>query len=286
MPKPLFRWIVGDVNPQGLLVFSQTIRNLIKLYKNYFDFLICSNAIDPICIIKIKEISERFGVEIYKQSWDSFPLNKETVLENFNIFSKTGIPRGRQGTFWKICPPRLRIGSHEIICDNDLIITKKIDSIFQFLENNKVLMLKEDAFCVGKYFHMFKEGENYNSGLYGLPPNYDFANDLKCSWEKNGKFNNLFWRDEQGLITMTLKKNKHITITSDEIIHLFSGGRCSDYEFEFITENLIKTRVLKNLKIDKFNFSNKDKGYHFLGVNRDEHHATWHQYKNQGILYG
>lgn len=276
MKKPLFRWIIGDSNSNGLCVFSHAIKNIIRLYKNNFDFLICSNAINLNCKDEIKKIAQKFNIEIYEQSWFDFPLNKNTILET---------PIGRQGSFWKICPPRLRIDSHEIICDNDIIIINPINAIFEFLQKDKILMMKEDAFCVGKYFPIFKENENYNSGLYGLPPHYNFNEDLKTTWEKNSRHHNLIWRDEQGLVTGTLKKHEHITITSNEIIHLFPEGRCSSYEFKIIDENQTKTRIMRNIQFNEFSLSISDKGYHFLGVNREKHHRKWHEYKNQNQYF-
>jgi len=272
--KPLFRWVIGDVNPEGFCVLSQAITNALRLYKNDFDFLICSNAVNSTCKKKLQEISRKFDIEVYDQSWIDLPLDESLILKSSD--------RIRQGTFWKLCPTRMRLESHEIICDNDIVFANPINSILEFLENKNILMMKEDAFCVGKYFKLFKEKENYNSGLYGLPPGYDFEDDLKATWSES-RYSELLWRDEQGLVTGTLKKHEHITIEADEIVHLFDGGRCSAYEFEFIQENETKARVMRNMKFNEFKFSSTDKGYHFLGVNRSVH-KKWIEYKTSRML--
>lgn len=274
--KPLFRWIVGDVSFDGLRILHKSIQSVAKLYKNEFDFLVCSNASDVGCKKRLQSMSDALGVQIYEQSWADLPISQSAVLKEFDINANIGIPQGRQGTFWKMCPPRMRLNSHEIVCDNDILIVDHIDKINEFLESDKVLLMKEDAFCVGKYFSLFEDKESYNSGLYGLPPYYDFAEDLRATWKDNGEYHSLLWRDEQGLITATLKKQSHITIT--EIVHLFNEGRCSDYKFETIDENKIKSRVMKSMTFSKHNFSLYDKGYHFLGVNRQSH-AMWHEYQ-------
>ena len=54
--RPLFRWIVGDVSTEGYHVLSQAIRNILRIYKNNFDFLICSNAVHENSKKKIKTI--------------------------------------------------------------------------------------------------------------------------------------------------------------------------------------------------------------------------------------
>ena len=254
---------------------SQAIKNALRLYKNDFDFLICSNAVNSTCKKKLQDISRKFDIEVYDQSWIDLPLDESLILKSSD--------RIRQGTFWKLCPARMRLESHEMICDNDIVFVNPINSILEFLEKKEILMMKEDAFCVGKYFNLFKEKENYNSGLYGLPPGYDFKEDLRKTWSET-KYDSLIWRDEQGLVTSTLKKHKHITIEPDEIIHLFENGRCSAYDFEIIKENKIKTRVMKNMKFNEFKFSNNDKGYHFLGVNRSSH-KKWIEYKKNRVLY-
>lgn len=288
MAKVLFRWIVGDVGPEGISVFSRAVKNILKLHGRNFDFLICSNAVQQFCRDQIKEICLKYKVDLYQQKWDDLPLDKNAILEDFDVQSEVGIPRGRQGTFWKLCPARLEINRHEIICDNDLVFEKNIEAVSEFMEKEQVLMIKEDAFCVGKYFTLFGDDDNYNSGLYGLPPGYDFAEDIRASWERHGRLHGLFWRDEQGLITSTLKKKEHLAIRCDEIIHLFSQGRCWDYEFKIIEENKVKTRVMSAMQFKDYHFSNKDKAYHFLGVNRDENHKKWLQYKNlkkHGLLW-
>lgn len=272
--KPLFRWVVGDVNSEGFCVLYQAVKNVLKLYKDKFDFLICSNAAKKSSKIKLQEISKKFGIKIYQQSWLQLPLEESLILQTPD--------RIRQGTFWKLCPPRMRINSHEIICDNDLIFVNPINTILEFLEGNSVLMMKEDAFCVGKYFELFKENENYNSGLYGMPPGYDFEKELKSTWLET-KYNHLIWRDEQGLVTGTLKKHNHLTIKADDIIHLFNQGRCSGYDFKFIEENKIKSRIMSNMTFRECNFLSNDKGYHFLGVNR-ESHQKWIQYKADRLI--
>lgn len=275
MNKPLFRWIIGDVQKEGFCILYESIRNILKFYKKEFDFLICSNAVNLNSKIELQRISQRFKIDIYEQSWIDLPIDESFVFKKQNSI--------RDGTFWKICPPRMRLGSHEIICDNDIVFTQPIKSINEFLEKEVVLMMKEDAFCVGKYFKLFKDNENYNSGFYGLPPNYDFEKELKQNWEDNGRYNGLLWRDEQGLVTSTLKKQEHITIKSDEIIHLFSTGRCCSYEFEIIEENKIQSRIMKNMKFKDFKFSNKDQGYHFLGANR-EAHLKWIEHKRNNLF--
>ncbi|RTK95655.1 MAG: hypothetical protein EKK64_06165 [Neisseriaceae bacterium] len=274
--KPLFRWIIGDVSQEGFHILSEAVRNITTFYKNDFDFLICSNAENLNSNIELKKISKRFKVDVYQQSWTDLPIDESFIFKKEKSI--------RDGTFWKICPPRMRLESHEIICDNDIVFTQPIKLINEFLEKNIILMMKEDAFCAGKYFKLFNENENYNSGFYGLPPNYDFEKKLKENWENNGRYNGLLWRDEQGLVTSTLKKEKHITIESEEIIHLFSTGRCYSYEFEIIEENKIKSRIMKNMKFKDFKLSNKEKGYHFLGANR-ERHDKWIEHKRNSIFY-
>ena len=121
--RPLFRWVVGDVSAEGFYVLSQAIRNIIRIYKNYFDFLICSNAVHENSKKNIKKIAEKFDIKIYEQSWLDLPIDQSLISKAPNV--------DRQGTFWKICPPRMRLKSHEIICDNDIILVNPINSIFE-----------------------------------------------------------------------------------------------------------------------------------------------------------
>ena len=53
------------------------------------------------------------------------------------------------------------------------------------LSSSKNLCLEDPITFQGKYHNLFKKGEAYNSGLIGLPPQYDFEKEVFNFWNKN-----------------------------------------------------------------------------------------------------
>ena len=282
MKLPVFRWIIGDVSEQGFEIFSECIRRTTQTYCGKFEWLICSNVKDVKNLEKLERISQKRKVAVYQQDWSDFPLDPTIIPKLYDINEEFGVPSGRQGSFWKICPPRMFNDRHEIVCDNDLMIIKPLSFIDQFLNEHKVLLSSEDAHSVGKYFKHFNSGEVYNSGLYGLPPYYDFEEDLKLNWVKLGSFAPLLSRDEQGLITCTLKQNPSIIIPSGIIVHLFSDGRCNSCDYDVISEMNIESRIIKNIHCVDYTMSKNDSGYHFLRSN-ENYHQYWMKYLAGGL---
>jgi hypothetical protein len=283
--KPLYRWTIGDVSKKGLEVFEYAVRFTQRALKNNFDYAVCSNAIDPNAILSIKKISNKYGLHLHESDWQEFPLPPEIIpIENYSK-SPIGIPRGRQGSFWKMCPARLRIESHEIIADNDLIVCNMTNHFEEFLNSKKTLVLQEDARNLGKYGHLFGENETFNSGLMGLPPGYDFADEIKKRWIETGSFCPLLSRDEQGLLTYTLKMHPHIVVNNKSLLNLFSEGLAKKFIYEEIKEN--GTHTLAIIKVEDFypiNFYSFQTGYHFLNINRFPSHKMWEVFKNQTIM--
>lgn len=159
MPKPLVRWSVGDSTPQGFDAFVETTIRTPMALGSRFDYLICSNAVN----MKgdIEYVGKRQSIEVKQITWDAFPLPACTCQPN---------PTDRQGSFWKMCPPRLRIDAHEILLDADVIIRACPPQFEEFLASNKPMISMEDLRCYGKYYTHFYGDRGYNAGIIGLPP--------------------------------------------------------------------------------------------------------------------
>jgi len=136
------------------------------------------------------------------------------------------IPPIKDHPCWKLYPPRINKETHEIFIDNDLIIYKRIPLVDFFLQQKDLFIISE-AYqrSYGFYTDVVKKGFVVNTGFFGVPPNYDFANDLNNSlkyWEpssdnveedlvKNGYF------DEQGLVAFIFQNKKTKIINLDQI---------------------------------------------------------------------
>lgn len=230
--KPLARWTIGKTSKDGYECLIESINSFLKYYQA--DVFICYNC----------------ELDQLPQQVKKFNL----VEQQKNI---NGMPEAA-GVAWKLYPPRLDSKRHEISIDNDIILTDRIEQIDDFLEKDNFTLLLED---LGRTYGRF---ENHvppkfciNSGVYGMPPNFDFEKYIKFyvgeKWEKNALYehdkNETF--DEQGLVALALLDNKNYIIIPKESITNCEYTLC------------------------------EGKGYHFIGLNRTKNHEAFNIFKNK-----
>jgi signal peptidase I len=278
MKKPIIRWTIGHVKKSGYEILSNSIKNIKKLYSDEFEYCVCHNDADK---KEMENLKKTHKVNFIEQKWEDCPIKNLKRPKKIDEKTKQKI----NGSFWKICPPRLSKDTHEIILDNDLIFLKKPKIIEEFLSvNNKNLIIKDSNIYLGIYEHLFdNEKQGYNSGVIGLHPGYDFQNDII----KNIVFiegeENLNYGQEQGLLMYSLYKTNPLIGSSEnfvgihpDIIYLncISG---SDYilDKQNDTEKNKFIKLNKNLLKKVFNDADV---VHFLMSNRKRHKA-WEYFK-------
>ena len=90
--------------------------------------------------------------------------------------------------FWKLYPARIRKECHEIIIDNDILIYKLPKKIINFLNSNHIILTESHKRSYsGVLKNIIPYEFNINSGIIGLPPNYDFENDIKVKFTPESK---------------------------------------------------------------------------------------------------
>lgn len=194
--KPLVRWTIGGrVKDEGFLCLEKSIYFWKKIYGCYFDYIVCgnnSNILKKIC--KIKDV---------------------TFIDQNDFLPS--LPFCPKDTFWKFCPPRLRLSNHEIIIDNDLLIYKESPTIKWFLSQTKnTITTAAHVAMHGCFSSILKKNKiKVNTGLVGFPPNFDFAKHLKRLFLIY-PFNPRGHCDDQGAFLMVVKNNLKI-IPMEEI---------------------------------------------------------------------
>jgi hypothetical protein len=170
-----------------------------------------------------------------------------------------------------------------------------LPKIDEFLSSSKNLCLEDPITFQGKYHKLFKKGEAYNSGLIGLPPQYDFGKEVFDFWSKNKIFN-LNHNDEQGLLTKVLTKDKnYILIKKTEIIECHRGNFCVPYKdvaHKTLPEIVLKSgnKVIRSKWIDYDHVDLKGMmkkcyGFHFVESNRSNcNHRGWKKYIRNRML--
>lgn len=257
MSKPLFRWTIGSCLPQGFEILSESVKQVTKsLGIDLFDWMICYNGIKESDLNIVKENNPNVDIIFVEQNWSNTP-----ILDDVSWASPKR--NGRMewngnhcgGTMWKVSPPRMRMESHEIVMDNDIVILKNIPQISYFLKSNMALILEEPIRFYGRYDFLFPKQQPFlNSGLMGFPPGYDFRAEIIRVWEENGSYKNLSQADEQGLLTYTLNLLPNIRIKKEQV----------------------KEVLARDLNV---NITGDEISLHFTQANRIPKHIAWNQYK-------
>ena len=320
-PNPIIRWTIGNVGPLGLRTLFTSISSITKIYKNRFRFFVCHNSLPNYKLRSIKNFLTGTKVELYEQKWSEccIPDNLMSIYDNNgNIIFNNG---ACGGSLWKVTPARLDLNVHEIILDNDLILFDHLPKIDDFLSSSKNLCLEDPVVFQGRYGKLFERGEAYNSGLIGLPPQYDFGKEVFDFWSKHKVESSSFWtgwdwesqqqgkkqrsffsakkqnifnlnhNDEQGLLTKVLTKDKnYILIKKTEIIECHSGNFCVPYQsFPELVLKSANRPLLSNWidydHVDLKGMMKKCYGFHFVESNRSNYdHRGWEKYINNKIL--
>lgn len=234
--NPLIRWTLGNVSEDGFDVFLESIKSWKRFYGD-LSFIVCYNEAISKHVNKIIEMK--------------IPALNQMQEYNDNVQKYLWKP---SLCGWKLYPPRLNLNSYEIFCDNDIILTKKINIIDEFLHSNMVFSCSAISRCFGCFDKFIPEGLKFNNGLFGIPPFFDLELKIKEMQIMSGNENWLDFFDEQGIVSsIFLKHHNFQTISMNEIYN------CS-IEFKYCN------------------------GIHFCGINRGEN-DSWKLYKKITILY-
>lgn len=235
--KPIVRWTIGPTVNAGLEILKYSVEKFDIIYP-FFEKIICFNQIE-----KTKLPKFNCEVEIYEQKTSDISIE----IQNYSKSEK----HGNTGSAWKLLPPRLNINTHELWLDNDIVLFEKIPLIDEWLKTNYFLGLNGKNRIYGEYDKMIPKNLKICAGLFGLPPNFDFHQEIieksKILKEPLGYYN------EQGLVANILASKETI---------------------------FIPQHILKNLEPrDEYN---DYPGIHFVGANRKQHKA-WVELKMKNL---
>lgn len=283
--KPVFRWTVGNCTDQGVEILCESVRRAVQIYEDEFDWHICHNNLKPKQLVDLVCISEMFNVKMKKQSSRELPISQSSMGSPMSgsEFDWDGSRVG--GTVWKLCPPRINYDVHEIIMDNDVILTDRIPEIDEFLAvNDKCLILQDNVQFYGKFENLVQSDVPLNTGLMGLYPHYYFADDIiEIFYECQSSYSSydydcLSQADEQGMLAAVISRKNHIVISNTVIVELLA--RTSEQRYAGRGgSGTTKKHLTSYRRFCESIFSPDRKGYHFCQANRTETHFAWELYK-------
>jgi hypothetical protein len=227
--KPLARWTIGITNRHGYDCLVDSILSFTDLYD--VDIALCHNC-------PVEQLPHLPGVTRIDQ--------RELVNPDW--------PKP-VGVSWKLYPTRLEPLRHEIVIDNDIVFNKRIPEIDQFFTSDCTLILGAAGRTYGRFEKHVPPGLCLNSGIYGLPPNFNLDAFVTLyagkEWEQNahGEHAENVTFDEQGIVAFALSTYKRCVI-----IPATSVTDCED-------------RLVPG------------DGHHFIGLNRRRFHRPFMLHK-------
>lgn len=182
MPSPLCRWTIGPVSPVGFEILSYSVKTWKNIFPE-FETVICHNQLNS---EQLKYL-QGLNTPLYDQNQDrSLPFTPDDCK-------------------WKLYPPQLAPGRHELFLDNDLVVYRRSPVIEKFIENDDMAIMTEGlARNFGSFDHLVRPGVKLNCGLFGVPPSLDFARELTILLRNHMFSQWINYFDDQGLISAVL----------------------------------------------------------------------------------
>lgn len=178
--KPLVRWTAGPPNSRfDDAILRRSILNFKSIYGDQFDYFLCLNG-------RGGRDFEHMGVEV--------------ILQN----PMEGAPYPK-GCAWKLYPPRIRPEAHEIFIDHDVVVLGRMRLVDEFLSLPDAFMYSQSppgARNYGRFERIVSEGFDLNSGLFGIPPRFQF--DLS----QVGEWSDYF--DDQGFVASVFCRQRRL----------------------------------------------------------------------------
>ena len=234
--KTIIRYSIGPTTNAGIDCFHRSVESVRRIYKDVEIFVLIN---DPHTNLRIKSK----GLNI---------INQGRFRDSLSIKPRAGF-----NVHWKLYPPRLDPSSYEIFIDNDIVLNKEIDEVSRFLSATDSSFLVYEGLhrSFGSFDRFVPQGWRLNSGIFGLPPGYDFGGEIELLFKK---LQFIAWSndyfDEQGVVASVMSnKNYNMIPLSkvpiiesdwDMLVHEQNEGLC---------------------------------GWHFVGINR-YHHNSYSEY--------
>lgn len=228
------RWTIGPVSKAGFECLSLSIASF-QLHHPGAKIVVCHNCPR----INLENIVSRFPqIELFDQA----------AYQDSQI--------APMGVAWKLYPPRLFPDDHELCIDNDIVFVEPLKELEDFFEGNHTLLLEGSTRNYGRFERHVPQPYCINSGVYGMPPHFNFKKYLNfyvtSDWEQNahGPHEASKTFDEQGIVALALLSYGRFVIIPEAILtncerHLIHG-----------------------------------KALHFVGLNRSQYHEPYRIFKS------
>ncbi len=159
---PGVRWTVGDVSSRGWEALRLSIHCAVRLFGRDAAYTVCVNS------VPLPEACARTGQLPSGVTW------REVSSTEIPPFLRPHLdPAMAEGVGWKLVPPQVFAGRHELALDNDCILWDQPNALRAFLTRADCTLLAEDIDrCLGQFGDCAHVPGHINSGIRGLPPGF------------------------------------------------------------------------------------------------------------------
>ena len=216
------RWTVGDVSQSGFESLHLSLWSAWRLFGDDAKYAVTVNS------IALEQARSRVGEAPDGLQWvrsvDLVPKWLDSHVDS----------EMAEGVAWKLCPVRVFPERYELSFDNDVILWDVPPAIRSWLNSSNAeacLMAEDVQRCLGQFAGM-SDPRSINSGIRGLPPEFDYERRLQAMLVQTGiKMRSEL--DEQGLQAATLSRTELYLVSTTDVsicspfpMHQKTLGRC------------------------------------------------------------
>jgi hypothetical protein len=217
------RWTVGDASARAFEALRLSIRGAWNLFGPKAEYVVCVHTIAP------AEAADRMGEVPPGVRWQAVTRD---LVPDFLRARLDG--EMAEGLAWKFAPVRLFPDRFELALDNDCILWALPDGVARWLADGRRCLIAEDVRASFGRFADLCGPEPRNSGIRGLPPDFDYEASLRALLEARPDDSIDSELDEQGLQVAAASRpeapfvvrSHEVTICSPFPPHLPNLGRC------------------------------------------------------------
>lgn len=204
------RWTIGDVNVRGFKALRLSVLGMQNIFGEKARYAVCVNTIPA-------DMARKLTGYIPNIDW----IQNDDLVPDY-IKDRLD-PNMAEGVGWKFAPLRLFPDIFELSLDNDCIIWELPEALKIWLEDSdtRTCVFAEDIKACFGSFREYCNPQPRNSGIRGIPPNFDFEKNIKrmLAINKRPLKSEL---DEQGLQNAAISMETEPLIVSKEEVSICS----------------------------------------------------------------
>lgn len=198
------RWTVGDVSARGWEALRLSVWCAVRLFGVDAEYAIVVNTVG---LERARELAGELPAVVL---WvEVTAAEMPGWLRPHLVGAGSGSTAAMsEGTAWKLLPVRMFAGMHELSLDNDCVLWDVPRAMRAWMDvDDRTLMAADTERCLGQFQGDARVAVAINSGIRGLPPEFDLEDALRASLLEKPGVVLTSELDEQGLQAAALHRD-------------------------------------------------------------------------------